>query len=99
MLQDPGNVWVAVGISMLSQIQAEIHKMHVYFRLMAAIFYLSVASTSESIYNSSTVLLDPKNVGVAAGISLQSHIQAEIQDIACVLPVNGGHLGRRRVSK
>ena len=63
-----------------------------HFRLMAAIFDLPVTPTSESIYTSPTVLLDPENVGVAAGISLLSHIQAEIQDIAYVLPVNGGHL-------
>ena len=49
-----------------------------YFRLMAAIFDLPVTPTSESIYNSSTVLLDPENVGVAVGISLLSLIQAEI---------------------
>ena len=66
--------------------------MHMYFRLMAAIFDLPVTPTKESIYNSSTVLLDPENVGVAAGISLLSHIQAEIYNIAPVLPVNGGHL-------
>ena len=36
-----------------------------YFRLMAANFDLPVTPTSESIYNSCTVLLDPKNVGVA----------------------------------
>ena len=49
-----------------------------YFRLMAVIFDLPVTPTSESIYNSSTVLLDPENVGVAAGVSLLSHIQAEV---------------------
>ena len=38
------------------------------------------------------MLLDPENVGVAVGISLLSLIQAEIQDIAYVLPVNGSHL-------
>ena len=49
-----------------------------YFRLMEAIFVLPATPTSESIYNSSTVLLDPENVRVAAGISLLSHTQAEI---------------------
>ena len=63
-----------------------------YFRLMAAIFDLSVTPTSESIHNSSTVLLDPENVKVAAGISLPSYTQAEIYDITCVLPVSGSHL-------
>ena len=45
---------------------------------MAAMFDLSVPPTSESIQTSPTALLDPENVGVAAGISLLSHIQAEI---------------------
>ena len=63
-----------------------------HFRLMAAIFDLPATPTLESIYNSSTVLLNPENVGVAAGISLLSHIQAEIEIIAYALPVNGGHL-------
>ena len=63
-----------------------------YLRLMAAIFDLPVTLTSESIHNSHTVLLDPENLGVAIGISLPSDIQAEIYDIAYVLPVNGGHL-------
>ena len=43
------------------------------------------------ICNSSTVLLDPENVGVAAGISLLSCIQAEIYGIEYVLPVSGSH--------
>ena len=49
-----------------------------YFRLMAAIFDLLVTPTWWSICNSSTVLLNPENVGVAVGISLLSLIQAKI---------------------
>ena len=63
-----------------------------YFRLMAAIFDLPVTMTSESLYYSPTVLLDPENLGVIVGISLLSHFEAEIYDIAFVVPVNGGHL-------
>ena len=59
---------------------------------MAAIFDVPVTPTSESVYNSSSVLLDSENVGVAVGILLLSDIQAEIKDIAYVLPVNGGYL-------
>ena len=59
---------------------------------MAAMIDLPVTPRSESTNTSPTVLLDPENVRVAVGISLISHIQAEIQDIAFVLPVNGGHL-------
>ena len=59
---------------------------------MAAIFELPVTLTSQSIHTSLTVLLDPDGVRVAAGISLLSHLQAKIYDIACILPVNGGYL-------
>ena len=59
---------------------------------MATIFDLTVIPTSESIDISFAVLLDPENVGVAVGISLLSHIRAEIYVIAYVLPVNGRHL-------
>ena len=60
---------------------------------MAAMFDLPVIRMSESIPPSLIVLLDPKFVGVAVELSLLSYIQAEISDIACVLPVDGGHLG------
>ena len=66
--------------------------LHVYFRLMAAIFDLPVIPTSESIHNSPTVLLDPENVEVAVGISLISYMQADLYVVAYVLPVDGGHL-------
>jgi hypothetical protein len=42
-----------------------------YFRLMAAIADLPVTSTSESIHNSLTVLLDLDNVSVAVEIPLR----------------------------
>ena len=63
-----------------------------YFWLMAAIFDLPVTQTSESIHTNPTALLDLENVEVAARISLLSYIQAEIYDIAYVIPVNGRHL-------
>ena len=59
---------------------------------MAAIFDLPFTMTSESIHNSPTVLRDSENIGVAVGILLLSHIEAEMMDIAYVLPVTGGHL-------
>ena len=49
---------------------------------MAAIFDLQVTLMLKSMYSSPTVLVDLENVGVAVEISLLSHIQAEIQDIA-----------------
>ena len=65
---------------------------HLYFRLMAAIFDLPVTPTSASIHTSITVLLDPENVGVAVGVLLLFHIEAEIYEITYVLPIIGGHL-------
>ena len=63
-----------------------------YFRLIAAIFEYPLIVTSESIHTSPTVLMDPEYVGVAVGIWLLSYIQAEIYDMADVLPVNGIHV-------
>ena len=59
---------------------------------MAAIFNLPLTPLLNSVHTSPTELLDPENVGVAVGISLLSCIQADIDDIAYVLPVNGGHV-------
>ena len=53
---------------------------------------LPFTPTSEIIYISSSVLLDPENVRVAIGISLLSCIKAEIFVIAYVLTVYGSHL-------
>ena len=53
-----------------------------YFRYEAAMFDQPVALTSNNIHNSPTVLLDPENVGIAAGILLLFYIQTEIYDIA-----------------
>ena len=62
-----------------------------YFRFEAAMFDQPVALTSGNIHNSPTVLLDPENVGVAVGILLLSHTQAEIYAMQLVLLVLGGH--------
>ena len=58
-----------------------------YFRLMAAIFDLPVAPTSESIHNSPTVLLDPANVKVTVGIPLPATIQ-DLHSELYVFPVS-----------
>ena len=52
--------------------------LHMYFRLMAAMFDIPVALTSESIHTSPTVMLDPENARIAVGISLLSLTQADI---------------------
>ena len=52
--------------------------LHIYFRLMAAIFDSQHTQTSDSIPMCLSVLLDPENMGVAVEISLQSSVQAEM---------------------
>jgi len=56
---------------------------------MAAIFDLPLTPMSECVRTSSTVLLDPKNVGVAFGISLTTCIKA----LRCFISIHvfGGH--------
>ena len=58
-----------------------------YFRLMAAIFDLSVTPSSESIHNSPTVLLDPENVEVTVGVLLPATIQ-DLHSELHVFPVS-----------
>ena len=72
VLLDPENVGIVVKISLLSFIQMRYSLLHVYFRLMAAIFDLPVTATSHIIYTSPKVLMDAQNVGVAVGIALLS---------------------------
>ena len=66
--------------------------LHMYFRLMAAIFDLSLTPMSESVHTSPTELLDPETVDVAFGISLLSSIEAEILRYFICTSGNGGHL-------
>ena len=87
-----GSRWILVAISGNLVYKLRYTTLHMYFRLLAASFDFPIALTSDNIHNSLTMLLDPENVGAAAGISLLSCIQAKIWDIAYVLPVNGGHL-------
>ena len=56
-------------------------------KLFYAIFDYSQIHKSSSLRNSLVLLLDPKNMGIAVGISLQSIIEAEIHVIAYALPV------------
>ena len=92
VLADLENVGVAFGISLLSCIEAE---MLCYFIRasgnMVAIFDLLVTSMSESVYTNPAVLLNPGNVRVAFGISLQSCAKAEIY--VGYFRFSGRHLG------
>ena len=66
---------VAVGIALISCVQAEIHAFEVY-RLPSWIFPLPVWSHCSLV--SPIGKLDPENVGIAVGISLISCLGAEI---------------------
>ena len=66
---------VAVGISLISSLRADIHVIEVR-RLLSLIFPLPV--WSHSIFMSRNGMLKPKNVGVIVGISLISCLGAQI---------------------
>ena len=72
---DPKTMGVAVGIALISSVQAEIHAFEVY-RPPSWIFPLPV--WSHSILMSPIGKLDPENIGIAVGISLISCLEAEI---------------------
>jgi hypothetical protein len=59
---------------------------------MATMFDSPVTATWESIRFSPTVLPYPDNMGKALGISLLSCIEAEINVIFYLLPINDRHL-------
>ena len=59
---------------------------------MAAIFHFRHIQMSDSIHTSLSVLPDPENMGIAAGISLLSCVGVEIYVMSFLLSVNGRHL-------
>jgi len=69
---------VAVVISLLSYIRAEILVIAHLLPVMAAIFDFQPAQTYDSIRSSLSVLPDPGDMSIAVGISLLSCVQAEI---------------------
>ena len=66
---------VAVGIALISNVQAQIHAFEIH-RPLFWMFPLPVQS--HSILMSPIGKLDPENIGIAAGISLISCLEAEI---------------------
>ena len=83
---------IAVGISILSCIRAEIKVISYLLPVNVCHLKFQNTFTSGSNLNSISALPGQVNLGTAVGISFKSCIRAEIQDIAIVLPVNGGHL-------
>jgi hypothetical protein len=74
---DPKNDDLAVGISLLSCIEAEIYVVSYLLPVLAAIFDFSLIRTSDSVRSSLIVLSDPKKAGIVAGVSSLSCIKAE----------------------
>ena len=72
---DSKNMGAAVGIALISCVQAEIHAFEVY-RLPSWIFPLPVWSHCSLV--SPIGKLGPENIGIAVGISLISCLEAEI---------------------
>jgi len=92
VLPDLKNTGIAVLISLISCIEAEITLFQIYFRLISAIFDLSFFQTWDNIRSSLIGLPDLENMGIAVGISFLSCIEAKICDILYLLPVNDSHL-------
>jgi len=69
---------VAVDISLVSCIQAEIHVISNLFPVSAAICDLPLTLMSQSNRTIPVVLCDSENVGISVVISLLSCIQTEI---------------------
>jgi len=68
VLPDVENIGIAIGISLLSCIKAE----------MYVISYLLPVMASDSLRGILVVSLDLKNMGIAVGISLLSLIETEL---------------------
>ena len=78
VLPGPENKVIAVGISLLSCLQAELYVISYDFRLMGAIFEFRHTQTSDSHPTSLSVLPDSENTGKAVAISLLSCIKTQI---------------------
>jgi hypothetical protein len=62
MISDNESICLAVGISLPSCIRVETHVFPIYFWSMAAIFYLRLTPTPDSILISIPVLPDTENI-------------------------------------
>jgi len=78
VLPYPGNMGVALEFRCYHLYELRYTLCPIYFRLMDAIFDFQHAQTYEIIPSSIFVLPDPGNMGVAVGISILSHVYAEI---------------------
>ena len=80
---DSWNIGGAVGISLLTFLQAEISLLPGF---VATIFDFALPVESYSIVISPIRMQDPWNIGLTVGISLLSSLQAEISSLPVLLP-------------
>ena len=89
---DPENMRIAVGISLLLCVRAEIYVSSCLLPVIIIIFDFRHKLTSDSLPISLSMSPVLENTGVAVGISLLSCVRAELYVISCLLTVNGRHL-------
>jgi len=90
-LSDLENMGIAVGISLLSCIEAEIYVIsHLLPVNVSDLWFLHFPKWG-IIRSSLIVLPDLENMGIAVGILLLLCIEAKINDISYLLPVIGSH--------
>ena len=82
VLPDRENMGIAVGISLLSCMRAEIYVIFCLLPVNSRHLDFRHTQTSDSIFISLFVLPDPENMGVAVEISLLSLLKAEIHVIS-----------------
>jgi len=92
MLPDLENIGIAVEISLLSCMEAEIYVISYLLPVNGSHFYFSLIRTSDSLWSILVVSSYLENMGIAVGISFLSCIEAEICVISYLFPVNGSHL-------
>ena len=80
---DSENIGIAVEISLMSRLEAEIHAFEVW-RPPSWIFPIPVWSHSLLVCPNGK--LDPENIGIAVGISLISCLEAEIHTFDVLKP-------------
>ena len=87
---DPENIGIAVGISLISRLGAEIHALEV---MMPPSWIFALPVWSHSIRISPSGMLDLKNVGFAVGISVISCVLPCLEAKIHAFEVFGHHLG------
>ena len=86
------NMGWAVRISLLSCLEAEIYIMSFVLPINGRVFELRHTQTSDSIPTCLSFSPDSENMSIVVGTFSLFYVQAEIFDIAYILPVNGAQV-------